>query len=99
MNLKPLHDRVIIKRTEADTKTAGGILLPDTAKNKPQKGEILAVGPGKQMKDGKVRPLEVKVGDVVLFTTWAGEEYKDRVTTTGDIVIMREEDILAVLEK
>jgi len=98
MNLKPLHDRVIIKRTEAETKTAGGILLPDNAKNKPQKGEILAIGPGKQLKDGTLRPLQVKVGDVVLFTNWAGEEYKDRVAT-GEIVIMREEDILAVLEK
>ena len=98
MGLQPLHDRVIIKRTEAEQKTAGGILLPDTAKNKPQKGEILAVGPGKQLKDGTVRPLQVKAGDVVLFTVWAGEEYKDRVTT-GEIVIMREEDILAVLEK
>ncbi len=98
MPLQPLHDRVIIKRTEAETKTAGGILLPDTAKNKPQKGEIIAVGPGKQLKDGKLQPMSVKVGDTVLFTTWAGEEYKDRVTT-GDIVIMREDDILAVLEK
>ncbi len=98
MALQPLHDRIIIKRTEAETKTAGGILLPDSAKNKPQKGEIIAVGPGKQLKDGKVQPLQVKVGDIVLFTTWAGEEYKDRVTT-GEIVIMREEDILAVLDK
>ncbi len=98
MGLQPLHDRVIIKRTEAETKTAGGILLPDTAKNKPQKGEVLAVGPGKQLKDGKVQPPQVKVGDQVLFTVWAGEEYKDRVTT-GEIVIMREEDILAVIEK
>jgi chaperonin GroES len=98
MSLRPLHDRVIIKRTEAETKTAGGILLPDNAKNKPQKGEILAIGPGKQLKDGTLRPLQVKVGDVVLFTNWAGEEYKDRVAT-GEIVIMREEDILAVLEK
>jgi chaperonin GroES len=98
MALQPLHDRIIIKRTEAETKTAGGILLPDSAKNKPQKGEIIAVGPGKQLKDGKVQPLQVKVGDLVLFTTWAGEEYKDRVTT-GEIVIMREEDILAVLDK
>ena len=98
MALQPLHDRVIIKRTEAEAKTAGGIILPDSAKNKPQKGEVLAVGPGRHLKDGKVRPVQVKVGDLVLFTTWAGEEYKDRVTT-GEIVIMREEDILAVLEK
>jgi chaperonin GroES len=97
-SLQPLHDRVIIKRTSAETKTTGGILLPDSAQNKPQKGEVIAVGPGKQLKDGKVRPLQVKVGDQVLFTVWAGEEYKDRVTT-GEIVIMREEDILAVLDK
>jgi len=97
MPLQPLHDRVIVKRTEAEAKTAGGILLPDTAKNKPQKGEVIAVGPGKQTKEGKVKPLAVKVGDKVLFTVWAGEEYKDRVST-DEIVIMREEDILAVLE-
>jgi len=97
MPLQPLHDRVIVKRKEAETKTSGGILLPDTAKNKPQKGEVIAVGPGKTRKDGKVQPLQVKVGDSVLFTIWAGEEYKDRVST-DEIVIMREEDILAVLD-
>jgi chaperonin GroES len=98
MALQPLHDRVIIKRTEAETKTAGGILLPDSAKNKPQKGEIIAVGPGKQLKDGAIKPLQVKVGDIVLFTTWAGEEFKDRIAT-DEIVIMREDDILAILDK
>lgn len=98
MPLQPLYDRVIVKRQEAETKTTGGIILPDTAKNKPQKGEVIAVGPGKQLKDGTTRPLQVKVGDIVLFTIWAGEEYKDRVST-DEIVIMREEDILAVLEK
>src|SRR5678810_894323 len=76
MPLTPLHDRVIVKREEAETKTTGGILLPDTAKNKPQKGTVTAVGPGKPNKDGKVTPLQVKVGDKVLFTVWAGEEYK-----------------------
>ena len=98
MGLQPLHDRVMVKRTEAEQKTAGGILLPDTAKNKPQRGEIIAVGPGKQLKDGKTRPLQVKVGDQVLFTSWAGDEVKDRASV-GDILIMREEDILAVLDK
>jgi chaperonin GroES len=97
MALQPLHDRVIIKRTEAETKTSGGILLPDSAKNKPQRGEVIAVGPGKQNKDGKLIPPQVKVGDEVIFTVWAGEEYKDRVSN-GEIVIMREEDILAVLD-
>lgn len=98
MALQPLYDRVVIQRVEADKKTAGGILLPDNAQNKPQKGIITAVGAGKQMKDGSIRPLQVKVGDTVLFTVWAGEEYKDRVST-GELVIMREEDILAVIDK
>jgi chaperonin GroES len=98
MALQPLYDRVVIKRVDAETKTTGGILLPDNAQNKPQKGVITAVGAGKQLKDGSIRPLQVKVGDTVLFTVWAGEEYKDRVTT-GELVIMREEDILAVLDK
>jgi chaperonin GroES len=97
MKITPLHDRIVIKRFEAEGKTSGGILLPDSAKNKPQKGEVLAVGPGKQQKDGKVVPLQVKVGDVVLFTNWAGDEYKGG---GGDnILLMREEDVLAVLEK
>jgi chaperonin GroES len=98
MKLTPLHDRIVIKRFEAEDKTAGGILLPDTAKNKPQKGEVLAVGPGKLQKDGKVVPLQVKVGDTVLFTNWAGDEFKGG---GGDenILLMREDDVLAVLEK
>ena len=78
MKLKPLGDRIIVRRTEAAEKTAGGILLPDTAKNKPQRGKVLAVGPGKMLKDGTRRPLQVKEGDSVLFTTWAGDEFKDR---------------------
>jgi chaperonin GroES len=97
MPLNPIHDRVIVKRTEAEAKTAGGILLPDTAKNKPQRGEVIAVGPGKMLKDGSLRTPAVKVGDKVLFTVWAGEEYKDRVST-DEIVIMREEDILAIMD-
>src|SRR3954468_22297669 len=76
MNLKPLGDRIVIRRSEAQEKTAGGILLPDSAKNKPQKGKILAVGPGKLLKDGTRRPLQVKEGDTVLFTNWAGDEFK-----------------------
>ncbi len=97
MKITPLHDRLVIRRYEADEKTAGGILLPDTARNKPQKGEVVAVGPGKVGKDGKVTPLQVKVGDVVLFTNWAGDEFKGG---GGDnVLLMREEDVLAVLEK
>ena len=97
MKIKPLGDRIVIKRSEAQERTAGGILLPDSAKYKPQKGEVLAVGPGKQQKDGKVVPLQVKVGDVVLFTNWAGDEYKGG---GGDnILLMREEDVLAVLDE
>ena len=76
MKLQPLGDRIVVKRLASEEKTAGGILLPDTAKNKPQRGKVLAVGPGKQLKDGTRRPLQVKVGDTVLFTTWAGDEFK-----------------------
>jgi chaperonin GroES len=97
MGLQPIGDRVVIQRQAAETTTAGGILLPDTATNKPQKGKILAVGPGKTVKDGTRKPLQVKVGDTVLFTSWAGDEYRDRLTT-DEILVMREEDILAVLE-
>lgn len=96
MKLRPLGDRLIVRRLEATEKTAGGILLPDNAKTKPQKGTVIAVGPGKMLKDGSRRALQVKVGDTVLFTTWAGDEYKQH--HTGDaILIMHEEDILAVV--
>ena len=96
MEIKPLGDRVVIRRFEAEEKTAGGILLPDTAKNKPQRGKVLSVGPGKLVKDGTRRPLQVKEGDTVLFTAWAGDEYKAR--GADSILLMREEDILAVVE-
>jgi len=96
MNIKPLGDRIVIKRFEASEKTAGGIVLPDSAKEKPQKGKVLAVGPGKLSKEGKRTPLTVKEGDVVLFTNWAGDEFKKG---QGDnVLLMREEDVLAVLE-
>lgn len=98
MNLKPLGDRIIVRRHSADEKSSGGILLPDTAKNKPQKGEVLAVGPGRMLKDGTRRPLQVKEGDTVLFTAWAGDEFKQR-STSDEVLVMREEDVLAVLEK
>jgi chaperonin GroES len=95
MNLKPLGDRVVVEREEAKGVTAGGIVLPDTAKDKPQKGKVLAVGDGRITKDGKRRELQVKVGDRVLFTTYAPEEIK---LQGGDkVLLMREEDILAVI--
>ena len=96
MKIKPLGDRIVIKRFEAQERTAGGIVLPDSAKDKPQKGTVLAVGPGRLVKDGTRRPLQVKVGDTVLFTNWAGDEFKQ---SHGDnILLMREEDVLAVIE-
>ena len=97
MNIKPLGDRIVVRREEAEDKTSGGILLPDTAKNKPQRGTVLAVGPGKLVKDGSRRPLQVKAGDKVLFTSWAGDEFKERAGV-GNILLMREEDVLAVFE-
>jgi chaperonin GroES len=97
MQIKPLADRVVIKRFEAEEKTSGGILLPDSAKDKPQKGTVIAVGPGKLSKDGKHMPLDVKEGDVVLFTNWAGDEFKQ--SHGEDVLLMRGEDILAVLDK
>jgi chaperonin GroES len=98
MNIKPLADRIVVRRVEAQEKTAGGLLLPDAAKKKPQKGKILAAGPGKLSKDGVRQPLQVKVGDTVLFTNWAGEEYKEGAKP-GEILLMREEDVLAILDE
>ena len=96
MNLRPLQDRIIVKRVEEEVKTAGGIFIPETAKEKPQQGEVVAVGKGKLTEDGKVIPMDVKVGDKVLFGKYAGSEVKlDGV----DYLIMREDDILGVLEK
>ena len=94
MNFRPLHDRVVVRRLESDTKTKGGIIIPDTAKEKPQEGEIVAVGPGARDDAGKVNPLDVKVGDKVLFGKWSGTEVKiDGV----DLLIMKESDIMGVL--
>jgi chaperonin GroES len=98
MKIRPLSDRIVVRRNAAEEKTTGGILLPDTAKNKPQRGEVLEVGPGRLLKDGSRRPLQVKKGDTVLFTSWAGDEFKDR-GRADEILLMREEDVLAVLEK
>ncbi len=96
MNFKPLGDRVVVEREEAKGVTAGGIVLPDTAKDKPQKGKVLAVGDGRITKDGKRRELQVKAGDQVLFTSYAGDEFK----LEGDkkVLLMREDDILAVID-
>jgi chaperonin GroES len=96
MKVKPLGDRIVVRRQEAEETTAGGIVLPDTAKNKPQRGKVLAVGPGRMLKDGKRRPLQVKEGDNILFTNWAGDEFREG--SKDNILLMREEDVLAVLE-
>jgi len=97
MQIQPLGDRLVVKRQEASEKTAGGILLPDTAKDKPQKGKVLAVGPGRLTKDGKYTALDVKVGDTVLFTNWAGDEFKQ--AQGEDVLLMRIDDILAVIDE
>jgi len=97
MKIRPLGDRIVVRRFEAEEKTAGGILLPDAAKNKPQKGKVMAVGAGRLLKDGSRRALQVKEGDTVLFTAWAGDEFKQR-GSGDDILLMREEDVLAVVE-
>ena len=95
MAFRPLHDRVVVKRIEEEAKTAGGIIIPDTAKEKPQEGEIVAVGPGARDESGKVNALDVKVGDRVLFGKWSGSEVK---IDGEDLLIMKESDILGILE-
>lgn len=96
MKLRPLNDRVVIKRIEEEERTAGGIIIPDTAKEKPIQGEVLAVGNGKLLEDGTRRPLDVKAGDRVLFSKYAGTDVK---VEGEDLLIMREDDILAIIEK
>jgi len=95
MNIRPLHDRIIVERLEEETKTAGGLIIPDTAKEKPQEGKIVAVGKGKKTEDGKVLPLDVKAGDKVLFGKYAGTEIK---VEGKEYLMMREDDILGVVE-
>ena len=95
MNFRPLHDRVLVRRIEADEKTAGGIIIPDTAKEKPSQGEVIAVGPGGRDDTGKLIPIDIKAGDRVLFGKWSGTEVK---IDGEDLLIMKESDILGIVE-
>jgi chaperonin GroES len=94
MKIRPLHDRVVVKRTEEERKSAGGIVIPDTAKEKPSRGKVIAVGKGKLLENGEIRPIDVKVGDEVLFGKYSGNEVK-----LGDeeYIIMREDDIMGII--
>ncbi|HEX8640375.1 MAG TPA: co-chaperone GroES [Allosphingosinicella sp.] len=95
MNFRPLHDRVLVRRVEAEEKTAGGIIIPDTAKEKPQEGEVLAVGAGTRDETGKLQPLDVKEGDRILFGKWSGTEVR---LDGEDLLIMKESDILGIVD-
>jgi chaperonin GroES len=95
MKFRPLHDRVVVRRIEEDMKTAGGIIIPDTAKEKPMQGEVIAVGPGARDESGKIIPLDVRKGDKVLFAKWSGTEVK---IDADELLIMKESDILGVIE-
>ena len=95
MEFRPLHDRVVVRRIESDTKTAGGIIIPDTAAEKPQEGEVIAVGPGARDAGGKVQPMDVKAGDKILFGKWSGTEVK---IDGEELLIMNESDIMGVLQ-
>ena len=96
MGFRPLHDRVLIRRVEAEEKSAGGIIIPDTAKEKPMEGEVVSVGPGARGEDGKIQPLDVKSGDRVLFGKWSGTEIK---LDGEDLIIMKESDIMGILDQ
>src|SRR5262244_2356205 len=95
MHFRPLHDRVVVRRVEEETKTAGGIIIPDTAKEKPMQGEVIAVGPGGRNEDGKLVPLDVKAGDIILFGKWSGTEVK---LDGEELLIMKESDIMGIIE-
>ena len=95
MTFRPLHDRVVVRRIEAEEKTKGGIIIPDTAKEKPQEGEVIAVGPGARDESGKLVPMDVKAGDRILFGKWSGTEVK---IDGEDLLIMKESDIMGVIE-
>ena len=94
MSFRPLHDRVLVRRLEGESKTAGGVIIPDTAQEKPQEGEIVAVGSGARSEDGKVTPLDVKKGDKVLFGKWSGTEVK---IDGEELIIMKESDIMGII--
>ena len=96
MKFRPLHDRVVVKRADAETKSSGGIIIPDTAGEKPQQGDVVSVGPGGRDEAGKLIPIDVKKGDKVLFGKWSGTEVK---IDGKDLLIMKESDIMGVLEK
>jgi chaperonin GroES len=96
MALRPLDDRIIVRREESDEKSKGGIILPENAKKKPQSGTVIAVGPGKMNKDGTRTALQVKAGDRILFTAWAGDEFKDR-KNKDELLVMHESDVLAIV--
>ena len=95
MKFKPLHDRVVVERLESDTKTAGGIIIPDTAKEKPMEGKVIAVGPGARDENGKLQPLDVKKGDRILFGKWSGTEVK---IDGKELLIMKESDIMGIID-
>lgn len=95
MNLKPLHDRVLVKPLEEEEKTTGGIIIPDTAKEKPMKGRVITAGPGVRGEDGKLQPLDVKKGDQILYGKWSGTEVK---LNGDDLLIMKESDIMGIIE-
>ena len=95
MQFRPLHDRVVVRRIDAEEKSKGGIIIPDTAKEKPQEGEIIAAGPGARDESGKVQPLDVKAGDRILFGKWSGTEVK---LNSEELLIMKESDIMGILE-
>jgi chaperonin GroES len=94
MKFRPLHDRVLVRRLEGETKTAGGVIIPDTAQEKPQEGEIVAVGSGARSEDGKITPLDVKKGDKVLFGKWSGTEVK---IDGEELIIMKESDVMGII--
>ncbi len=95
MKFRPLHDRIVVKRIEQDERTSGGIIIPDTAKEKPQEGEVIAVGPGARGEDGKIVPLDVKAGDRVLFGKWSGTEVK---IDNEELLIMKESDLFGIIQ-
>jgi chaperonin GroES len=95
MGFRPLHDRVLVRRVEADAKTSGGIIIPDTAKEKPQEGEVIAVGPGARNDAGQIQALDVKAGDRILFGKWSGTEIK---INGDDLLILKESDVMGIIE-